>query len=275
MNQQLKHQSQTVLRLLVSIEEQLKALEEASHGIGEVWADLPGRFLENNMLSDGNAVSLKLSADFSDEEWEVFKKNKVLPDINLKAPFRLRLFPKDCARLFRSKSVEVQRFVPPPVILKHLDLDAKGVDENGLQWEVYTLFQEKGIMSYPVEISRDRLYAPMIDENLNLPKNTIPARKKKPSNPRSPVIIFILDEIKKRRTKWENAWKKLRSLADGQTYRTYGNSNYLLCKIDVPHPKRLNSLIPAVEFEEDTNPPKKISIQRYSFRDTFQRLIKK
>ena len=129
--------------------------------------------------------------------------------------------------------------------------------------------------SYPVEISRDRLYAPMIDENLNLPKNTIPARKKKPSNPRSPVIIFILDEITKRRTKWENAWKKLRSLADGQTYRTYGNSNYLLCKIDVPHPKRLNSLIPAVEFEEDTNPPKKISIQRYSFRDTFQRLIKK
>ena len=63
-------------------------------------------------------------------------------------------------------------------------------------------------------------------------------------------------------------------MADVKTSITFNDCVYVLHKKNVPHPKS-DGMIDAVVFDQETEPPKTITINKYSFRDSFQRLIKK
>jgi hypothetical protein len=99
-----------------------------------------------------------------------------------------------------------------------------------------------------------------------------PARKR--TGPRSPSQIFIRQQQAEGITAWKESWRRLRDMADGKTLREFGRSSYLLRKTTVPHPKSLNGLLPAVSFEQDTDPPKTILIGAYYFRDSFEKVLK-
>ena len=99
-----------------------------------------------------------------------------------------------------------------------------------------------------------------------------PVRKK--TGPRSPAQIFIRQQQAEGVADWKAAWRGLRSMADGKTWREFGRSSYILRKTRTQHPKSLNGTLPAVSFERGTNPPKTILIDEYYFRDSFEKALK-
>ena len=131
---------------------------------------------------------------------------------------------------------------------------------------MYPLWNENGILSISVEIDRNRLYV--------LSEGVEERNQKQSSGPRSPSQIFIHQQIASGVTDWKDAWRDIRKMADVKTSITFNDCVYVLHKKNVPHPKS-DGMIDAVEFDQETEPPKTITINKYSFRDSFQRLIKK
>ena len=180
----------------------MKILEEASEGNVGVWTDLPGKFIKGEM---GDAIPLRLGRDTSDEGWDLNWDTIPHKNITLKAPFRLRLFPVDCARLFRAETIEVQKFIPPQEILNQEVLDIGGRDSHGLQWHVYPLWNENGILSISVEIDRNRLYV-STNENAQTPQ-----QEENLHNFRTPHSALAHYE-KNLGTKRSTAWRKFKNL---------------------------------------------------------------
>ena len=147
------------LQLLVEHKDILRCLEDASRGVGEVWTDLPGQQDPSGAGSTGNALPLRLIPRVADETEEgINQDNPEIRNITLQAPYRLRLFPDDCARLFREPEAAVKRFIPPHEILEAENLTDDGLDSDGHQWVVYPLLQEGGITLQPVVVQREALW---------------------------------------------------------------------------------------------------------------------
>ena len=191
-------------KLLSDLKSQLEALEKASHGKIEVWADLPAH--ENDLQNQlsGKPVPLRFgpadSDSLDDKDWEQIE----IPNLAFNAPFRLRLFPEDCERLFRSDQIEVINFIPPPEISELKGLDIQGKEKEGLQWMVYPLYQERGVMGHSVRISRNRIYLRSEKENLDETEPKI--------NYRKPHLGYAHDALEKGLTR-SKAWREFKSKA--------------------------------------------------------------
>ena len=144
--------------LLQDLKSKLEALEKASKGEVDVWADLPSHITDQVNETDGCVLPLRLGPYDLDESKNNILMNKYPDQTHIKTPFRLRLYPEDCERLYRSESIRVKRFLPPPEISEALELNHKGEDQDGFKWMVYPLYQNGGIMGQDILISRESVY---------------------------------------------------------------------------------------------------------------------
>ena len=149
-------------KLLENLKTQLEALEKGLKDEIEIWVDLPAHFNDQTSEEEGLEIPLKLGiyelSHSESTEDEIDQKEILKKTESIKTPLRLRIYPEDCERRYRAEKISVRRFFPPQEIIESLGLNSNGFNKEGVRMTVYPLYQQNGIMTQEITISRKRIY---------------------------------------------------------------------------------------------------------------------